>query len=255
VFAGSVPGNLQKPACRREMIEDEAAAAPQLAEIAGLAALLLTALLLRLVPVLFVPSINWGDEIFQATEQAHRLVYGTGLVPWEFEFGVRSWLLPGAIAGLMEFARLFGDGPRYYLPVISLAFAGLAAAPVLCSYLWARRFYGLRGAVVAGVVVAVAPEIVYFGARTLSEAVAGNLLVVALYLLERGFGIASRRRLFAAGTVLALVFALRLQLAPALAAIGLWAVWGDRGRRLPVLIAGAAAILALVAVLDTVTLG
>jgi hypothetical protein len=29
---------------------------------------------LRLVPVVFVPSFNWGDEIFQAIEPAHRLV-------------------------------------------------------------------------------------------------------------------------------------------------------------------------------------
>ncbi len=47
----------------------------------ALVGLVLLSIGLRLVPVLFEPSLNWGDEIFQATEQAHRVVYGTGLVP------------------------------------------------------------------------------------------------------------------------------------------------------------------------------
>ncbi len=224
-------------------------------EKAAFGLLLLAALLARLVPVLFVPSMVWPDEIFQATEQAHRLVYGTGIEPWEFELAVRSWLLPGAIAGLMELARLFGEGPRIYLPVIAVAFAALAAAPVACAYLWARRFYGVAAAFVAGAAVAAAPEVVYFAGRTLSEAVSGNLLLVALYLLEPGYAPLSRGRLVAAGALFALVFALRIELAPALAAIGLWTLWKSGRERLLPLLAGAALVLLAVGLLDGLTLG
>lgn len=227
----------------------------RLAVAGAVAALLLAALLLRLIPVLFVPSLNWPDEVFQATEQAHRLVYGTGLVPWEFEFGVRSWLLPGAIAGLMEFARLFAEGPRTYLPVISVAFAALGTAPVLCTYLWARRLYGPAGAFVAGAAVALAPELVYFAARTLSGVTAGNLLLVAFYLLERGYRPPSRGRLFAAGALCALVFALRIQLAPVFLVVGLWIVLQKKPESLLTLLAGAGLVLALVGILDAFTLG
>ena len=69
------------------------------AEKALIGALLLFAAGLRLTALLALPSMNWGDEIFQATEQAHRLVYGTGLVPWEFQVGIRSWILPGVHRG------------------------------------------------------------------------------------------------------------------------------------------------------------
>ena len=117
---------------------------------AGLAALVLLAITVRAVPTALVPSVVWPDEVFQASEQAHRLVYGSGLVPWEFQFGARSWLLPGAIAGLMELARIAGDGPDYYLPLIAIAFAGLAALPVVCCFLWCRPLFGLTGALVAG---------------------------------------------------------------------------------------------------------
>ena len=131
--------------------------------LAALLGLVLLSIGLRLVPVLFVPSLNWDDEIFQATEPAHRLVFGYGIVAWEFQLGMRSWILPGTIAGLMQLSRLIGDGPAYYLPLIATALALLASAPVLCCFLWARRWYGPVPALAGGIVVAVAPELVYFG--------------------------------------------------------------------------------------------
>ena len=222
---------------------------------AGLAGLILLAIVLRLIPIIFVPSMVWGDEIFQASEQAHRLVYGSGLVPWEFQLGMRSWLLPGVIAALMEFARIGGDGPDYYIPLIASSFAALAAAPVICSFLWCRRLFGLFGGWIAGAVVAVAPEAVYFGARTLSETVAAHLLIVALYILEPGYRVTSRRRLFSGGALLGLVFVLRIQLAPALAVVAIWASWHAVRERAPALLAGAAAVLVAAGILDTVTLG
>ena len=58
----------------------------------ALASLVLLAIGLRLFPVVFVPSVNWADEIFQATEPAHRLVYGY----WHSPLGI-----PGRYAVLV----------------------------------------------------------------------------------------------------------------------------------------------------------
>ena len=69
-----------------------------------------------------------------------------GSCAWEFQLGVRSWLLPGLIAGLMELSRIIGDGPDYYLPVIAVVFAALAATPVVCCFLWCRPLFGVGGA-------------------------------------------------------------------------------------------------------------
>jgi hypothetical protein len=221
----------------------------------GLAVLVALAILLRLQPVLIEPSAIWADEIFQTSEPAHRLVYGSGLVAWEFQLGVRSWLMPGLIAGLMELSRILGDGPDFYLPVIAVVFAAVAAAPVVCCFLWCRRMFGVGGALLAALAVAIAAEPVYFGARTLSETVAGHLLIVALWLLEPGYLVIRRKRLFVGGALLGLVFAIRVQLAPAIAVAMLWTNWRpDRGH-LAATVAGAAAILAAVGLLDTVTLG
>ena len=222
---------------------------------AGLAGLILLATGLRLIPIVFVPSMIWADEVFQTSEQAHRLVYGSGLVPWEFQLGMRSWLLPGFIAALMELSRVVGDGPDYYMPVVAGAFAVLAAMPAVCCFLWGRRLFGLSGGLVAGAVVAIAPELVYFGARTLSEVVAGHLLVISLYVLEPGYRVTSRRRLFAGGDLLGLVFLLRIQLAPALVVVALWTNWRAVGERGPAMLAGAVAVLAAAGILDILTLG
>jgi hypothetical protein len=225
----------------------------------GLTVLVALAILLRLQPILVAPSAVWPDEIFQTSEPAHRLVFGSGLVAWEFQLGVRSWILPGTIAGLMELSRIIGDGPDYYLPVIAIGFAALAAAPVVCCFLWCRPLFGVAGALLAGLAVAVAAEPVYFGARTLSETVAAHLLVLALWVLEPGYLVISRRRLFAGGALLALVFATRVQLAPALAVAMLWTNWRTNWRtdcgRLAATLAGATAILAAAGILDTLTLG
>ena len=51
----------------------------------GLAVLVALAILLRLQPILVEPSAVWPDEIFQTSEPAHRLVFGSGLVGWEFQ--------------------------------------------------------------------------------------------------------------------------------------------------------------------------
>jgi GPI mannosyltransferase 3 len=221
----------------------------------GLAMLVTLAIVLRLQPILVEPSVVWPDEVFQTSEPAHWLVYGSGLIPWEFQLGARSWLLPGIIAGIMELSRIAGDGPDYYLPLIAIAFAALAAAPVVCCFLWCRRLFGVPGALLAGLAVAVAPELVYFGARTLNEVVAGHLLIVALYLLEPGFRITSIRRHVIGGALLALVFVIRVQLAPALAVIGLWTYWqSDREGVVPIF-AGVAVVLAAAGLLDAVTFG
>jgi GPI mannosyltransferase 3 len=223
--------------------------------LAALLGIVLLSVGLRLIPVLVLPSLNWDDEIFQATEPAHRLVFGYGIVVWEFQLGMRSWILTGTIAGLMHLSRLIGDGPAYYLPLIATALTLLASAPVLCCFLWARRWYGPVPALVGGIVVAVAPELVYFGGRALTEVVAAHVLIIGCWLLDPGYATASRRRLFAAGLLFGLVCLLRIQLAPAVAIIMLWPLRREWRMKLPAVLAGALVAITAGAILDWGTLG
>ena len=218
----------------------------------ALAVVVVVAYLLRLVPVIIHPSLDWGDEVFQTTEQAHRLIYGSGLIPWEFQVGMRSWLLPGAIAVVMAAARALGPGPAIYLPAIAGTLGLLALAPAVCAFLWCRRALGGGPALLAALVVAVAPELVYFGDRALAEVVAAHLLVLALYALLPGIEVRSARRLAVGGALLGLTLLLRLQLLPAVALVALFAA---RRVRVGPIAAGLAVVLCCGGALDAMTLG
>ncbi len=196
------------------------------------------ALTARLLPVFVHPSLNYPDEIFQSTEQAHRLVYGTGLVPWEFAYGTRSWFLPGVLAGLMEFARLFGPGPAIYLSLIGLTLAALGASSALCAFFWGQRFYGLWGGVLAGAFTALWIDLAYFSPRPLSEVVAAHVLVIGLYLMAPGYAVSDKRRLLLAGFLLGLAAMMRIQLAPAVALIVLWPEGAWRRNLAPLALGG-----------------
>jgi GPI mannosyltransferase 3 len=177
----------------------------------------------RLLPVFVFPGINHPDEVFQTLEQAHRLVFGTGLVPWEFVYGTRSWVLPGLLAGMMMLASLFCDGPSCYMPIIGSLLAALGATSALCAFLWGSRFFGTAAGVIAGMFTAVWIDAVYFGPRALSDTVAAHVLVIGLYASMPGRPEAATwRRAAVAGALLSLAGSLRVQLLPAIALIGLW---------------------------------
>ena len=214
--------------------------------------LLAAALLLRLCPTVFWPSLDWGDEVYQALEPAHRLVFGTGLVTWEFLTGIRSWLLPGALAGILALARLVGGGPNLYLPAVALCLALLSLVPVIGTYRWCESRLGVWPAWAGASVAAFAPELGYFGARSLAEVVAGHVLVGAMFLSRMPSGAGSRRRWrIAAGMALGLAVALRPQILPAAVVLFAWPRIESRMR----LVGGGAAVLAACALLDWATLG
>lgn len=223
--------------------------------LAATLAVSILALALRVIPVFFWPSVAQADEIFQSVEQGHRLVFGYGLVPWEFEYAVRSWLLPYAAAGIMRAASLFGDGPLYYLPAIGIACAALSAGSAACAFLWGNRFYGFRGGLIAAMVPMTWVDGLYFGARPLSEAIAGHLLVIATYLVAPGYQVGSRRRLALAGFLLASTSLIRIQLIPAVALAFLWGELPALRRRIFPLAAGALAAAGLYGWFEAVTWG
>lgn len=201
------------------------------AERAALAALFLFAVALRLVPTVIHSSLDHPDELFQSLEQAHRLLFGYGEIPWEFHVGARSWLLPGTLAGFMWLGDRIADTPASYLAAAHLALAALAAASVLCAFFWGRRWFGFWGGLIAAALPALWPDTVYFGARSLSECVAASLLVPALYLLDGEVKRATGGRRFAGGALLGLATALRIQLAPVLALVLIWRAVEDLHRR------------------------
>ena len=184
--------------------------------------ILAIALAVRIAIAFAMPNQVWPDEIFQSLEQAHRVVFGRGVLPWEFRDATRSWLFPGALALVMKSVSAVSAQPTVYLGAIATVLSVLSLAPVWVAFRTAQRSFGLRGAIVAAATCALWYELVYFAPKALGEVVAGNVLVIAVMLADRirrtdrVAGVGPPRSLvrWCAG-LLALVAAMRIQLAPA----------------------------------------
>src|SRR5260221_7930810 len=84
----------------------------------ALALVLAAGFTLRYVIAFHIVNVFHGYEMFQELEQGHRLAFGSGIVPFEFVYGYRSWLLPGAIAAVMKICSWFSSGPALSLFVL-----------------------------------------------------------------------------------------------------------------------------------------
>jgi GPI mannosyltransferase 3 len=211
------------------------------------------ALALRLVMAWRSEHNVHPDEVFQYLEQAHRLVYGYGFVPWEYRFARRNWLLPGTLAGLLEALRLLGlDRPTAYIPAVKGLFAIASVSLVYAANAIGRNLYGVRAGLIAATLVAFWYELVDASPRATPEVLATYALVIALAVAT---GPCSLRRVAAAGLLLGIGVVLRLQYAPCAAVV--WVVcgigWG--WRRAVAVVAASVPIVALAGLLDLVAWG
>ena len=202
------------------------------------------------------PTIHRPDEIFQNLEPAHRLWTGWGVVSWEWRDGIRSWLFPDFLYGIMRATSLLHLPAKAAVPLIWAALSVVAAGVVVVGVVLGWRKFGLTGAVLCGVLCAFWPDLVYFGPKTLGEVQAGNLLVIAAGLAsldtDRG---RSAGRMAAIGALLGLAFDLRFQLAPALGLVALWAAGSDLRRGWLPLALGVAVPVLLLGTVDWLSWG
>jgi phosphatidylinositol glycan class B len=158
------------------------------------AAPVLLAAVIRIVPAVFGSSTYWGDEVYQVLEPGHRIVFGDGYVAWEYVRGARSWFLPGVVAGLFRGMDLIGiHDPGNRISVVRGLFAVLSVASVYAAYRLARAWGASRpsasfGAMVLAVVV---PSAVV-GSHTLTEVPAATLVAFGALLTLTGEGRARR---------------------------------------------------------------
>ncbi len=218
------------------------------APAAALAAVLVGAMALRLGGAIWAPNVAWPDEIFQTLEQAYRLAFGYGVLPWEFRDGARSWLLPGVLGGVMEVSGRAGG--LAHVRACQALLSAFAVIPAAIAFLWSRD-RGRAGALVAAIACASWFDLVLFGPKALTEVVAAHVLVAGVWLASMG----GRPRTYAwAGAALALAVALRIHLAPAVAIAAAATARRDLGRW-KALALGAAPVVAAAGLLDLFTWG
>jgi len=218
-----------------------------------LIAIFAIALLLRVGVAIHFPSIEWGDEIFNTVEPAHHLAYGYGVVVWEWREGVRSWVFPALLAGVMRATDWMGPGSIGYLRAISVLLSLLSLTTVWFGYAWAKRASGNAAAIIAAGACATWYDLVYFSPKTLIEVMATNFLLPGFYLGVYGEELSEKKRLFLAGLFLGLAVSFRIQLAPAVGFAFLYFCHGKWRSRGPAMFAGLLLPVVAFGFVDTIT--
>jgi GPI mannosyltransferase 3 len=209
-------------------------------------AILIVAAALRIFAAL-PESMHHADEVGQYTEQAFRLVFGYGAVPWEYRYGMRSWLLPILLSGPMSLGQMIAPETKLYLllPKLCVSIASLSV-PVSAYFLGKRL--SCTHALVAMAVSAIWFELIFFGTHILSEPLAVAAILPAIALLSNPQ--ASVPRLVFAGALLAIATLFRFHYVVPIFILVIGYCWRAPKARLSPVVMGGLAIAAVSAAVD-----
>jgi GPI mannosyltransferase 3 len=141
-------------------------------------------LAIRLILALNFDTIYHPDEIFQYVEQAHRWEFGYGNIPWEYRYGIRSWILPGFIAGLLHLLRIFHiEDPNIYTPAIKTIFCVFSVSIIYSTYIITRNIASEKAARLASVVACLWHELIFFASKAMPEVISTYLIAIAIACL------------------------------------------------------------------------
>ncbi len=188
-----------------------------------------------------------NDEVGQYLEQAHRLVFGYGHIPWEYRVEMRSWLMPLLLVGPMKMGGILSPDTIAYI-----YWPKLLVAACSLSILWAAWRFGravsITHAWVAFFVAAFWYEFSFFGAHAITEPMAVAAILPAAALLLTGQP--QRRDLVIGGFLLCIGVILRFHYGPAVAMIGVFALWGHIRERIGFLVIGGLVAVATSSLVD-----
>ncbi len=225
--------------------------APKVMALA-LPALLLLGFALRLGASMTQTHVLFFDETIQYFEQGHRLAFGSGVVPWEFADGVRSWLLPGLISLVMFASSLVSDNPMLYVGLVRAICVALSLVIVLIGFRVGERRFGRLGALVTGGFCAIWFDLIYFAPAVMTEVLAAHCAILALFVGERT---RTPRQAYWCGALFGIAVCLRYQYAPALVLAGAWQFRRSLGLWQWLLLGSASVLLPFAGVLDAITWG
>lgn len=175
-----------------------------------LSMILLAAWLLRFLVAVLSPNVQWPDETYQVLEPAHRLVFGYGVISWEWANGLRSLTPPGLIAAFLLPAKYFDWDADIYLKIIDGALSLLSLSVVWVAFRSGRDRWD---SLVAAAPAALWCEMVLFAPHALFDVLATDALIPGLYLANKE----QRLVRLTAGVLLAFAVCLRPTLAPPIA--------------------------------------
>jgi len=200
--------------------------------------ILLASLTTKIAVIILLPNLYHADENFQLFEQGHRLAFGYGIKPWEFEDGIRSLVLPSVLSGIFRFVSLVSDSPEVYIGVARGVLAFFSLLAVVAIYYYALTISRVH-ALVASAVLALWYEAVYFSIRPLTECVAATALICSACAGLLAVRSGRHRLLMLSGFFASLAVMLRFHIGPGVFVLAIWICRLDvRHRWLPFILGG-----------------
>lgn len=218
--------------------------------------IMLTAVATRFYALELTGGIWHADELYQYIEQAHRLVFGYGIIPWEYADGARSWFYPLIISGVFRASIFLGVGDIwgmvFFVRLLSAVFSILV---VYLTYLLGRRIYGVHVGLLAAFMTTFSIDLLDLTARVVSDVPSMFFSVLSVYLLYAGLEDDSRKRVFFAGVALGVSFMFRFPTLILLIPLIAYALVHKKFRGLRFFITGVVVILFFQGILDYITWG
>lgn len=218
-----------------------------------LCGLALVGFVIRMVFALTSVNTHHPDEIFQYLEQAHRLVFGYGFIPWEFRFGARSWLVPLFSSAPLWLCKLGQCAePSLYIPFVKVIFSLLSVSLIFSSYFIGKNLISEKAGWLAALFCTFWYELVYFSFRPLSDIISGYFLIAALACLTFK---SNKTASWLFGICSAIALAIRMQHLPAVIFLFIASLFIFKGKDHVRSTLALMAVAALAGLLDFLTWG
>ncbi len=140
--------------------------------------------ILRIVVSLYSLQALHPDEIYQYIEQAHRINYGYGKIPWEYQVGLRSFFIPFVLAGFTRFSSLFiHTSPEVFLTSIYLFSSVLSLNIPISLYYITKEILNQECGFIVLMISSIWYELLMYAPRPTPEVWSAYLLLITLALI------------------------------------------------------------------------
>jgi len=212
-------------------------------------------LVVRLLVAVYSTGMHWPDEQFQTLEPASKVVYGYGLMSWEWQEGYRSWIAPAFFMPVLFLVKLTGTTGGLGPIIAARALMAIVSLTILFGVdrLLARMRAERRVRLLVAAFVALFPNLVHWAPSTLTDSLAAAFW---WYALPRALRELDLNRTVRAGLWLGLPILVRPQMGLLGAGFGLVMLATNRGRRQALGVAiGGSFMAGLYGLVDWITLG
>lgn len=195
------------------------------------------------------------DEVYQFLEPANRLAFGFGFPAWEWQEGLRNWVVPGALAAGMRLVHALGHPSAMAHRLGAAAVVALFAYPgmrAVLRYAARRTTHAAAPPLALGLVLGWALSL-YFLGRTMGEPMGTLFVIAGIEALDRDEEPLRAGAL--AGLWLGLSVVVRYSFAALVVAVLLTAVGRARWRQVAGAVAAGAAVALALGLLDLATWG